>query len=69
MQSSGVGLASWSLTQASETGWGWGVFMEGILCPEQGQVEKGILVCVVFSPVRTKLFLRGVSYDGQFLEV
>lgn len=68
MQSSGVGLASWSKTQASETGWGW-VFMKGILCPEQGQLEKGILVCVVFSPVRTKLFLRGFFFDGQFLKV
>lgn len=68
MQSSGVGLAFWSRMQASETGWGW-VFMEGILCPEQGQVGKGILVCVVFSPVRTKLFLRVFFNDGQFLEV
>lgn len=40
----------------SETGWDW-VFMKNSFCPEQGRQEKGILMCVVFNPVMTKLFL------------
>lgn len=64
MQSSRDGLASWSRTQASETGWGWG-FLKGILCPELGQLEKGILVCVVALPERLLMMASSSKCDGE----